>query len=368
MGKHKDPDYKKKWYEANKERLKQKAKKYYQKNKERIKAKTAKWAKDNRERHNELGRKWRQQNLEKSREISRRKNKEWRINNPEKAKEANKRSKEKRKDAIREYNRKYYQEHRHQSIQRVQEWYQKNKEYVLNRSRIRGEKYRNENRDLIRKRGREQYLKRRPVKRAYDKEYYLKNKEKLKLNAKIRYYNNPAHYAISNRIFRFKTLGIKLIPSELISFITKRNNRCEICSKYVFGKDLCVDHKEQQLRGILCSSCNFALGLFKDSIANILNAIRYLDQFSPSSELVCKKPHKRHGLRCPVFKKYILENKIYCCQICKRKDKIYLDHCHHTNSVRGFLCQCCNSAIGGFKDNRELLLSAITYLKRTNIK
>ena len=43
-----------------------------------------------------------------------------------------------------------------------------------------------------------------------------------------------------------------------------------------------------------------------------------------------------------------------------------LDHCHETESFRGWLCHKCNRALGGFDDSPEILGRAITYLKGSN--
>jgi len=42
-----------------------------------------------------------------------------------------------------------------------------------------------------------------------------------------------------------------------------------------------------------------------------------------------------------------------------------VDHSHTTGKVRGLLCHFCNSALGLFHDNVELLATAITYLERS---
>jgi hypothetical protein len=42
-----------------------------------------------------------------------------------------------------------------------------------------------------------------------------------------------------------------------------------------------------------------------------------------------------------------------------------LDHCHDTDSFRGWLCHKCNRALGGFNDDISLLKNAIQYLKGT---
>lgn len=69
-------------------------------------------------------------------------------------------------------------------------------------------------------------------------------------------------------------------------------------------------------------------------------------------------------------------NKIYedqnkVCAIClkpntaklKNKLPLIIDHCHETNKVRGLLCSQCNVMLGMAKDKKEVLKSAIKYLK-----
>jgi hypothetical protein len=43
-----------------------------------------------------------------------------------------------------------------------------------------------------------------------------------------------------------------------------------------------------------------------------------------------------------------------------------LDHCHKTNTFRGWLCHKCNRALGNFNDDIGILQRAIKYLKGTN--
>lgn len=61
------------------------------------------------------------------------------------------------------------------------------------------------------------------------------------------------------------------------------------------------------------------------------------------------------------------------CAICLQEEtrmingkitRLCIDHDHKTNKVRQLLCHACNTAIGKFKDDTNLLQSAIDYLKK----
>jgi hypothetical protein len=55
------------------------------------------------------------------------------------------------------------------------------------------------------------------------------------------------------------------------------------------------------------------------------------------------------------------------CAICQKDGlKLFVDHCHKTNIIRGLLCNNCNIALGGFRDSINALVNAIEYLKRGN--
>lgn len=63
------------------------------------------------------------------------------------------------------------------------------------------------------------------------------------------------------------------------------------------------------------------------------------------------------------------------CAICEKLEEItnrlHVDHCHATNTIRGLLCGKCNRGLGMFNDNKSLLIKAIGYLdqpeKQANI-
>jgi hypothetical protein len=61
-----------------------------------------------------------------------------------------------------------------------------------------------------------------------------------------------------------------------------------------------------------------------------------------------------------------------CCKICGVTEedasgkRLHVDHNHATGQVRGLLCTRCNTAIGKFKDDPEIIRNAIAYIERWN--
>lgn len=58
----------------------------------------------------------------------------------------------------------------------------------------------------------------------------------------------------------------------------------------------------------------------------------------------------------------------FTCPVCKKTtipgltSKVVLDHNHETGKVRGWICDSCNTGLGRFKDNIELIKSALNYI------
>ena len=77
----------------------------------------------------------------------------------------------------------------------------------------------------------------------------------------------------------------------------------------------------------------------------------------------------KYGITLEDFYK-ILAVQNYSCAICGthspggRNNTFHVDHDHDTGEVRGLLCHHCNTALGKFKDDPEILKSAILYLEK----
>lgn len=68
-----------------------------------------------------------------------------------------------------------------------------------------------------------------------------------------------------------------------------------------------------------------------------------------------------------------LEEQNHCCAICGTKEsnnermkRLVVDHNHTTGQVRGLLCHSCNVALGAVKEQEDILMACISYLKSYN--
>ena len=93
------------------------------------------------------------------------------------------------------------------------------------------------------------------------------NKERIaKYNAE---YKLAYNYGLSNE--------------QYLDLIKNQNGCCAICSTHQseLKRKLVVDHDHTtgKVRGLLCSFCNVAIGMFKESEENIMSAISYLRNY-----------------------------------------------------------------------------------------
>lgn len=87
---------------------------------------------------------------------------------------------------------------------------------------------------------------------------------------------------------------------------------------------------------------------------------RYHSLINPNSRLAFQA--KKYGISLDQFFTMV-ELQGGVCAICSRVPKRWsIDHCHSTGKVRGLLCTTCNSGLGFFRDDTDVLHTAIGYL------
>lgn len=106
------------------------------------------------------------------------------------------------------------------------------------------------------------------------KKWKINNKEKTKA------YNKERWLMLKETKPHLKLLYNITLEDYNVMF-TKQEGCCLGCKQHrsLFKRDLCVDHCHitGKIRGLLCDSCNKALGLIKDDKNVLLNLITYLN-------------------------------------------------------------------------------------------
>jgi hypothetical protein len=121
--------------------------------------------------------------------------------------------------------------------------------------------------------------------------------------------------------------------------------------------------------GKKCSKCKKVL---PRSFFSIVNGGSYV-----RSE--CRKcTNELKAVRNELRQKYGMPSENYVCPVCFATEEEAMnlgstnqgawvvDHCHQTNTFRGWLCHKCNRGLGNFNDNSEILKRAIEYLGKHN--
>lgn len=72
-----------------------------------------------------------------------------------------------------------------------------------------------------------------------------------------------------------------LTPEQWEGMYLAQSGRCLICDEEIPRGSFHVDHDHASgaVRGLLCSSCNSGLGMFKDDIYRLQRAINYLERY-----------------------------------------------------------------------------------------
>lgn len=97
-------------------------------------------------------------------------------------------------------------------------------------------------------------------------------------------------------------------------------------------------------------------------------AARISSKKKTSEQNRLKHLKNRYNLTSEEFTYMVMEQGGVCAVCGLVPSALYVDHDHITGTVRGLLCQKCNSGIGFLGDSLEGLEKAVSYLKRTDSK
>jgi hypothetical protein len=137
-----------------------------------------------------------------------------------------------------------------------------------------------------RRRNPEYYLKALEYNRVRAKEQRKLNPEKYRDYDRKRKAKNPDHIRAINKKSNDKRRHEKfgLPQGWYTTQYEKQNGSCAICYGQQEGKpkDFAIDHNHStgQIRGLLCNRCNTSIGKFKEDPEILLNAIKYLKEYS----------------------------------------------------------------------------------------
>jgi len=152
-----------------------------------------------------------------------------------------------------------------------------------------------------------------------------------------------------------------------IFFIGKRE-RITTNSKNITFLDISLTGKPFELK--ICNICHVLKNRLKDFEPN-QNDKKGRTTTRPSCRICRKNIDKEKFLLSE--KKKMEENEpkgIFICPLCEKISipfktaNIVKDHDHDTGKAREWICDSCNTGLGRFKDNIEVLEKAIKYLKK----
>ena len=123
-----------------------------------------------------------------------------------------------------------------------------------------------------------------------------------------------------------------------------RKKICNICHKLKKTTDFAKNQNAKNNRSVRRPSCKVCRVKMEGKNVSREDRIKWAEE-KPSNE----------PFECPVCKKRTITGVT---------SKVVLEHNHITGKVGGWICDSCNTGLGRFKDDAELLKSAIEFLKK----
>jgi hypothetical protein len=140
-------------------------------------------------------------------------------------------------------------------------------------------KYLAANHEKILKRQRAYYARHKEHLQEVRRLYVERNKEKVKAEFQKWYEKNHARVAVMQRERVARKRGLSLLDIE--NMLAKQGGGCAICATTTpRGKGTWIidhDHKTGAVRGLLCTTCNLALGQMGDDPDRLRKAAKYLE-------------------------------------------------------------------------------------------
>ena len=164
--------------------------------------------------------------------------------------------------------------------------------------RLAAQRYRERHPEIVKERNKEQYDKSKEKRNQLQKQYYSENKTQILAQQQTRYINKKDELLQSSKEKRkanpekakqqdwkyYLKKKFKITPDEVDAMWTFQkgycaNKGCETrLEKGKSGACIDHDHKTGLVRGILCRTCNLALGHAKDDVHVLSGLIDYLEE------------------------------------------------------------------------------------------
>jgi Recombination endonuclease VII len=193
------------------------------------------------------------------------------------------------KNKEKEYKRKFYQENKEKIKEKSRAYEFNNKDRIKkrraqyrlkNRDKIREsvKKYRLNHKDKILKYNKKWYLENRDVVKNKSHKWYIENKDRARKNNNFWVSKNKEKNNIYKRKYQLnKKYNITL--DQFNEMLFKQENKCGICGNtFLRIPDIDHNHKTGKVRGLLCHNCNLIIGLAKDKLTTLNNAIKWIKE------------------------------------------------------------------------------------------